>query len=48
MAKRTKNDWAEILAGVAIIGVGLLDVIPDEPVTIPLGLGLIAHGFRYF
>jgi len=45
MAK--KHDWVSIIAGVGIIGVGLADIIPDEPITIPLGLGLIGHGLGY-
>jgi hypothetical protein len=45
MAK--KNDWTKVGIGAGIILIGLLDVLPDEPITIPLGLGLIANGLNY-
>jgi len=45
-----KTNWLEIAAGAAIIAfsVGNTPLIPDEVVAVPLGLGLIGHGFHYF
>jgi len=46
---RKKTDWAEIIAGIGIVAfsIGNSPLIPDEPIAVPLGLGLIAHGFGF-
>lgn len=43
------TNWLEIAAGAAIVvfSIGNSPLIPDEPIALPLGLGLIAHGFKY-
>jgi len=43
------KDWLKIGAGTAIIAfsIGNTPLIPDEPIAIPLGLGLIANGLGY-
>jgi hypothetical protein len=41
-----KTNWPEVAIGAGLIAVTILDVIPgDELAGIPIGLGLIAHGF---
>lgn len=47
MSKKSGTNWGEILTGAAIVAVSALTPIPDDFVGIPLGLGLIAHGFHY-
>lgn len=44
-----KKDWLQVLAGAGMIAfsIGNTPLIPDEPVLVPLGLGLIAHGLGY-
>lgn len=44
-----KKDWLQIGAGIGLIAfsVGNTPLIPDEPLLVPLGLGLIASGLRY-
>ena len=47
MAK--KKDWLQIAAGAALIAfsIGNSPLIPDEPILIPFGLGLIGSGLNY-
>ena len=49
MSKKRK-DWAQIVAGAGMIAfsIGNTPLIPDEPILVPLGLGLIANGLGYF
>lgn len=46
--KKKKIEWGKIALGGGIIAVVILDVVPgDEPVGIPLGVGLILNGLGY-
>ena len=47
MMKKRKDNYIEIAAGAVLLVVGTLTPIPDDVITLPLGLGLIAHGFHY-
>lgn len=49
MSKK-KKDFVQVLAGLGIIAfsIGNTPLIPDEPIAIPLGLGLIGKGLGYF
>lgn len=47
MSKKSKDNYIEIAAGAILLIVGTLTPIPDDFITAPLGLGLIAHGFHY-
>lgn len=49
MSKKKRGpDMAEVAAGAGIIVASLLiPTIGEEVIAIPLGLGMIAHGFRY-
>lgn len=44
-----KKDWVQIIAGAGIIAfsIGNTPLIPDEPLLVPLGLGLIGSGLGY-
>jgi len=46
---KKKKDWLTIAAGVGLIAfsLGNTPLIPDEPILVPLGLGLIGKGFNY-
>lgn len=46
---KKKKDFLQIAAGIGVIAfsVGNSPLIPDEPIAIPLGLGLIASGLGY-
>lgn len=45
--KNSKPNYIEVAIGAALIAVGTLTPIPDDLLTAPLGIGLIAHGFHY-
>jgi len=47
MTKKGSTNWLEVAAGAALVAFGTLTPIPDDFLTAPLGLGLIAHGFHY-
>ena len=44
-----KINWLQVAAGAALIAfsVGNTPLIPDEPILIPMGLGLIGSGLNY-
>lgn len=50
MSKKKKVNWIEVGIGTALIAfsVGNTPLIPDEPILVPLGAGLIGHAFGYF
>jgi len=42
-----KTNWFEVVIGLALITISIFDIVPgDEIVAIPLGLVLIADGFK--
>jgi len=47
MGRKRGTNWGEIAIGSGIIFIGLIDLLPDEPATIPLGLSLIADGLGW-
>jgi hypothetical protein len=45
MKKKSSTNMVEVVLGAGIIALSLLTPIPDDFVGVPLGLGMIAHGF---
>lgn len=46
---KKKKDWVQVAGGLGLIAfsLGNSPLIPDEPILIPLGLGLIGTGLGY-
>lgn len=47
MSKKGRTNWPEVAVGAGIVAISILTPIPDDIIGLPLGFGLIAHGFNY-